>query len=124
MARAGPLGPHRRGSTTIRSIAKIYLSLGPEGLSTWIMSNPALPRGGAITRRQFIRYTALAAGATALTGYARPKPRLVSANEKLNIAVIGCGGKGRSDLQFCGGENIVALCDVVESDDVAAARKN
>jgi predicted dehydrogenase len=88
------------------------------------MSIPVLPRGGAITRRQFIRYTALAAGATALTGYARPKPRLVSANDKLNIAVIGCGGKGRSDLQFCSKENIVALCDVVESDDVATARKN
>src|SRR5215471_7744425 len=116
-----PLG---RAALPARSTARFCLSLSPGGLSTWIMSNPLLPRGGAITRRQFIRYTALAAGATALTGYARPKPRLVSANEKLNIAVIGCGGKGSSDLHFCSSENIVALCDVAESDAVATARKN
>jgi hypothetical protein len=39
-------------------------------------------------------------------------PRRVSANEKLNIGAVGCGGKGASDIQFCSGENIVALCDV------------
>lgn len=35
------------------------------------------------------------------------------ANEKLNIAAIGCGGKGDSDLHSVARtENIVALCDV------------
>jgi len=37
-----------------------------------------------------------------------------SPNEKLNIAAIGCGGKGESDVQHCATENIVALCDVDE----------
>ena len=35
-----------------------------------------------------------------------------SPNEKLNIAVIGAGGKGESDTDHCSTENIVALCDV------------
>ena len=34
-----------------------------------------------------------------------------SPNEKLNIAAIGAGGKGASDIEGCSAENIVALCD-------------
>ena len=30
----------------------------------------------------------------------------------MNIAQIGCAGKGASDVQCCGTENIVAICDV------------
>jgi predicted dehydrogenase len=42
-----------------------------------------------------------------------------SPNEKLNIAAIGAGGKGRSDIANCAQtENLVALCDV---DDYRAA---
>jgi hypothetical protein len=40
------------------------------------------------------------------------KSRFKSPNEKLNIAAIGVGGKGRSDVDTCNSENIVALCDV------------
>ena len=39
------------------------------------------------------------------------KGRLVK-DRKLNIACIGCGGKGQGDVHAVGGENIVALCDV------------
>jgi len=74
----------------------------------------------SITRRQFIYYSALAAGGTALTGCAAP--RRVSPNEKLNIAGVGAGGKGASDLRCCSDENIVALCDVNE-DRAAATRQ-
>ena len=74
-----------------------------------------------MTRRQFLYYSALAAGATALTGCATPRPRRVSANDKLNIGVIGTGGKGASDTDCCAGENIVALCDVDEK--IAASRR-
>jgi predicted dehydrogenase len=34
--------------------------------------------------------------------------------EKLNLAVIGCGGQGAENLHQVSGENIVALCDVDE----------
>lgn len=41
-------------------------------------------------------------------------PRKLSPNEKVNVAAIGAGGKGSSDIMSCKklGENIVALCDV------------
>ena len=35
-----------------------------------------------------------------------------SPNEKLNIAVIGIGGRGRTNLDAVASQNIVALCDV------------
>jgi len=38
--------------------------------------------------------------------------RPISPNEKINIAIIGCGGKGQSDARNVAHENIVALCDV------------
>ena len=66
------------------------------------------------TRRQFI-YTTAIAGAAALTGCASGRPRKLSANNKLNIAVVGAAGKGASDTDHCASENIVALCDVDES---------
>ena len=42
---------------------------------------------------------------------ARVIPRKLSPNEKLNIAGIGVGGKGKDDIMSCRSENIVALCD-------------
>ena len=75
-------------------------------------TNP--PRLASMTRRQFIYYSALATSATALAGRLNARPRGVSANEKLNIAGVGVGGKGSSDLACCADENIVALCDVDE----------
>jgi hypothetical protein len=38
----------------------------------------------------------------------------LSAGDKLRIACVGVGGKGTSDVELCGGEQIVALCDVDE----------
>ena len=74
-----------------------------------------------LTRRQFICYSALAVGGTALAGCAVPRSRRLSANDKLNIGVIGAGGKGAGDTDCCAGENIVALCDVDET--IAASRR-
>ena len=67
-----------------------------------------------LSRRQFIYSSALAAGAAAFTSCASPQPRRLSANDKLNIGVVGTGGKGGSDTTCCAGENIIALCDVDE----------
>ncbi len=69
----------------------------------------------SMTRRAFLAATTT----TAVTVLAAPNdaqvvPGKISPNEKLNIAAIGAGGKGFSDLMSCSklGENIVALCDV------------
>jgi hypothetical protein len=61
-------------------------------------------------RRNFLKTATLASGAV-IFGV----PTLLRAqnlNSKLNIAVIGAGGKGASDADCCSSENIVALCDV------------
>ncbi|HEO69948.1 MAG TPA: Gfo/Idh/MocA family oxidoreductase [Candidatus Hydrogenedentes bacterium] len=65
-----------------------------------------------VTRRHFIMSTALLAAGPAMG--ARAKPRVISPNEKLNIACIGVGGKGAVDVGGVSSENIVALCDVDE----------
>ena len=60
----------------------------------------------ASTRRHFLRQTVLAT--LAAPAFLRAR----GANEKLNIAYIGCGGRGRANLKETAGENVVALCDV------------
>ena len=69
--------------------------------------------GRTVSRRIFLMSTSVAAAGCA-TRRTRSLAQLgyESPNEKLNIAAIGAGGKGRSDTQSCRSENIVALCDV------------
>ena len=65
-----------------------------------------------ITRREALRATA-AMSAGVWAGASTSQTRAASANDKLNVAVIGVGGQGRSNLNPIGKtENIVALCDV------------
>src|SRR5437667_966709 len=79
----------------------------------------------SLSRRQFLYSSALAAGGTALAGavLAQPATRRVSPNEKLNIAIIGSGGRGAADLAEVSSENIVTLCDVNENHLAASAKK-
>lgn len=66
-----------------------------------------------ISRRNFLGSAAAASAAFSIVprhvlggvGYVAP-------SEKLNIATIGAGGMGSGNTKRCGGENIVALCDV------------
>ena len=67
------------------------------------------------TRREFFRRaSAVGVGAWIATGVpAWGENR--SANEKLNVGVIGANGRGKANLDAVGEtENIVALCDVDE----------
>lgn len=67
-----------------------------------------------ISRRHFF-YGSLLAGAVPVGGFGSSKSLRAmgykSPNEKLNIAAIGSGGKGRSDIAGVATENIVALVD-------------
>ncbi len=67
-----------------------------------------------ITRRSFIERTgAVAAGLTILPGSVISGFGHRAPSDKLNIAVVGIGGMGNSNLKAAKGtENIVALCDV------------
>ena len=63
-------------------------------------------------RRDFLKTTSLLAGAAAIS--APSFLRAQGANERINIACVGVGGKGDSDSSsaFGLGGNIVALCDI------------
>ena len=65
-----------------------------------------------LSRRQFV---AAAAATGAWTFGAPAIVRGQNLNEKLNMAVIGVGGRGGSNLGAVSSENIVAVCDVNES---------
>ena len=66
-----------------------------------------------LSRRQVLRKATLAGvGIWSCGGNVRAEQK--SPNEKLNVAVIGVGGRGRANLMAAAGENIVALCDVDE----------
>src|SRR6185295_9324582 len=62
-----------------------------------------------ITRREFV------GGAVSTVGVLAGAPALLrgkNLNNKLNIAMIGAGGRGLANLEGVASENIVALCDV------------
>lgn len=61
----------------------------------------------SITRRHFLMGSLAVAAASRVSSAKKQ-----SANDKLNIACIGCGGRGAADLQGVMRENIVAMCDV------------
>jgi len=65
-----------------------------------------------ISRRRFMKGTAAVAAFTVVPRHVLGGPRQVPPSEKLNIAGIGVGGQGASDIQNVSSENIVALCDV------------
>jgi predicted dehydrogenase len=67
-----------------------------------------------LTRRRLLRSSALAG--IGLFTLGRPgRSWGQSPNEKLDIAVVGCAGRGAADLAGVSSENIVALCDVDEA---------
>jgi predicted dehydrogenase len=84
--------------------------------------SPPLIHSPMLTRRTLLRTTAAAGAAICL-----PRMNLLAAgkspNEKLNIAIVGCGGRGGENLPGVAGENIVALCDVNEHSAANAVRQ-
>ena len=84
--------------------------------STPVFRNVAATRdavgGVRLNRRGFMRLSAWATGAAALGAPALLRGQ--NLNNKLNIGIIGCGGRGGFAVQQSRGENIVALCDVAE----------
>ena len=69
-------------------------------------------RFSAPSRRQFLHTLGVATVGTALVGVRPVRAREWSANEKLNIGVIGVAGQGGYSISNLKDQNIVALCDV------------
>lgn len=76
--------------------------------------------GQEIQRRTFLK-TAVVATAAMASGSTRV--RADSPNERLNIAIIGSGGRGASNMRDVATQNIVALCDVNEANLLKAAQQ-
>lgn len=74
-----------------------------------------------LTRRQFLTRTTLAGGALAFPFVS--SRNVLGANERLNLASIGAGGKGASDVANSDSENIFALCDVDEKNAAETFKK-
>jgi len=73
-------------------------------------------KAARLTRRGFLAAGAgAAAGASVLTivpSHVMGAKEAPAPSDKLNIAGIGVGGMGGGNMRQCGGENVVALCDV------------
>lgn len=68
-----------------------------------------------LDRRSFLKTASL--GASALSAGVLGAPSILHAGnrkEKLNVVLIGCGGRGKSHLEAVEGENLVAIVDVDE----------
>jgi predicted dehydrogenase len=78
-------------------------------------------------RRKFIRNASIsAAGFYIVPRHVLGGKGYVSPSDKLNIAAIGCGGKGWSDIRNAwneGSENVVGLCDI-DSNQAKSAVQN
>src|SRR5712675_3181241 len=75
------------------------------------------------SRREFIKTTALAGAGLVASGPFLLSAERGSPNDKLNIAIIGAGGRGASNAGDVSGENIVAVCDVNENNLNAAGAR-
>jgi predicted dehydrogenase len=85
-----------------------------------------------ISRRSFLKRCSLIAAATGLPAWfierdlavAAP-PTTVSPNDRISIALIGCGGRGSGDADYARqkGAEIVAVCDVDDTHAEAAAKQ-
>ena len=64
-----------------------------------------------ITRRSMLGATAAGAGLMIVPRHVLGRGQKAP-SDKLNIAAVGAGGKGRSDIEGVASENIVALCDI------------
>lgn len=81
--------------------------------------NMTRQRKNTVSRRSFLQQTGAAAAILAAPRFLAAR----AANEKLNVVIIGCGGRGAGNMSEMRGENIVALCDVNENNLKAAGNK-
>ncbi len=73
-------------------------------------------------RRSFIKGCALA-GAAALGPVHLFGTQNTLIKDKLNIGIVGVGGRGGANLNGCSGENIYALCDINQSTTAKASQR-
>jgi len=91
------------------------------GINEGVNSSTPFMNPHSLTRRQFVKRSAVVGAALAFPFVARRT--VLGANNRLNIAGIGVGGKGASDIANVDNENIYALCDVDEARAAETSKK-
>ena len=84
------------------------------------------PSAKSLDRRDALKTAAMAGAGFWLSGNSRSLAddnKSKSPNEKLNIAIIGCGGRAAGNIAGVAGENIVAMCDVDQQRAAAAYKQ-
>ena len=85
--------------------------------------SPSIPTS-VTDRRTFIKKASLGAGLMVFPSFVGcATPVMISPNSRLNIALVGVGGKGATHLLEFQDESIIALCDVDENRVQAAKEK-
>ncbi len=74
----------------------------------------------SLNRRRFLQTTAAASAVFAAPTILRGR----NLNEKLNLAIIGCGGRGAANMRSLESQNVVTLCDVNENNLNFAGRRH
>ncbi|MGA1235401.1 MAG: Gfo/Idh/MocA family protein [Rhodothermales bacterium] len=77
-----------------------------------------------LNRRSFLKQATAAAGSMAWVSCSTvPKGRRLSANDKLNIGIVGVANQGNFNLTNVATENIAALCDIDDNYLAAAGER-
>ncbi|HEX3989397.1 MAG TPA: Gfo/Idh/MocA family oxidoreductase [Verrucomicrobiae bacterium] len=85
-----------------------------------------------VSRRTFLKRCSLAAAATGLPAWfierdlaSAQTAGAVAPNDRISIALVGCGGQGRNDANWATqkGAEVVAVCDVDDTHAAAAAEQ-
>src|SRR5213075_3488386 len=74
-----------------------------------------------VSRREFLGAAAAAAAFTIVPRYVLGGPKFVPPSEKVNVAIIGAGGQGRTNARALFAEadaQVMAVCDVAEVTDL------
>src|SRR5215813_347686 len=82
------------------------------------------PSSVGLSRRKFIGVTSSAvAGFSVVPRHVLGGPKFVAPSEKINIAIIGCGGQGQTNVRALfqqADAQIIALADPIEFEDLQA----
>ena len=65
-----------------------------------------------LSRREFVKKAALGSTFLIVPRHVLGGPAYVAPSDKINIGVVGAGGRGRSNVEACSHENIYSICDI------------
>src|SRR6516164_1617823 len=92
--------------------------------STLAPKSMILGRDKQLSRRTFLGTTAtVVAGFTLVPRHVLGGPKFVPPSEKVNIAIVGCGGQGQVNVRALFGQadaQIIAVADPIEYQDLHA----